>query len=441
MKNNIYKYVCLYAAYILFSCNSLSAQQKTASYDLFTRATDNTTISKFNGNTSDKLLMEEVFSSSKYFTITDLGKNITDTVLNTPVMYINCNDTFFYYHSVQASAAYYIQDTLFITFGYGLMTYVRKNNHFESGGITYFNTDKRFYNIIGYKDGKLILGNQRFEGEFIYGIASYDVRKNIFINEYIYPAGTSVLLNYNDIFNAFASNGKFISVMHLINPVIHLLDYDLNLIDTVNFTVNDDFRLTKRILDTNVAVNKHVLSADRPKEIIMFLDKINILDYYSNTKQIFINDSVLLILTRRMQSDTCDIIKLNIRSKAHEIIRSYPEYGYSSPYVHLNIGDIVPLFDDGTFIGYNTRLDSTDENFIYYINCYKSDLLSVDSNTLLLEDRKNQLQNVNLDNYDNIIVFDEYFCKSCFEKKARESGILFIFKRKVTDKKRKLSII
>lgn len=280
-------------------------------------------------------------------------------------------------------------------------------------------------NIVSYHNNALILANQDFDGNKKYTIVIYDIPTNKIIKQTEREVGNSMLLHYYDVYNAFCSNQKYISIMNTITPKLYLYDYNLNLSDSIDFAFNEDYKKTLFILDTNVAVNKTVIQPQYPKNIIMLLDNIELLNLYSNMKQMFVNDSTLLIITQRYKSDTCDIIKINIKNHIKEIILSYPKYGKISPYTALSLSSTIPLFNNGIFMYHTADLDSNEENIIYSIDLYYSDILDFKNNFICLEDRKNQEVKVNVKDYDGVIVFDDYFCKPCFSTDKRRYLLIY----------------
>lgn len=280
-------------------------------------------------------------------------------------------------------------------------------------------------NIVSYHNNALILANQDFDGNKKYTIVIYDIPTNKIIKQTEREVGNSMLLHYYDVYNAFCSNQKYISIMNTITPKLYLYDYNLNLSDSIDFAFNEDYKKTLFILDTNVAVNKTVIQPQYPKNIIMLLDNIELLNHYSNMKQMFVNDSTLLVITQRYKSDACDIIKIHIKNHIKEIILSYPKYGKISPYTALSLSSTIPLFNNGIFMDHTADLDSNEENIIYSFDLHYSDILDFKNNFICLEDRKNQEVKVNIKDYDGVIVFDDYFCKPCFSTDKRRYLLIY----------------
>lgn len=361
-------------------------------------------------------MLIERYIQDSFFCIVSFDKDriIIDTIQNIPHKYINEQDTFYYYPVILSPSLYYIKDTLFFASGHTIVSYYRDNGHFYFNDYVYLDNDIQLPNIVSYHNNILVLFTQRFDENKRYYIVTYDLQAHQLTKQIAIDIGNSVLLHYYDTYNVFCGNQKYISVMNTIKPELYLYDYDLNLVDSIDFAFNKDYEKTLLILDTNVAVNKEYVQPQYPKNIIMLLDNIEILNYYSNIKQMFVDDSTLFIITNRYNSDSCDIVKINTKNHTQKIILSYPKYGTISPYTALSLSTISPLFDNGIFIDYNYELDSSEENIIYSIDLYYSDILDFGENIISLEDKARQEVKINVKDYDAVIIFDDYFCKPCF---------------------------
>lgn len=440
----VVKYAYFLVCIFFFKIGAYS-QQKINSFDLFNTSTDNYSIAKVNTNTEEKLLVLENYAPDSCFYIVELINDTIhiDTIANTPAMYIgNKKDTIWYYPAITTTSMFYAKDTLFVAFGRGFVTYIRKANHFGYNDYCYFNENDlpRLSNIIGYKDGSLIFGNQNYYGEKNYTLVAYDIKHKSLIKQIKIPTENSIFLHYYDMYNAFSSNSKYISVMNTIKPEISIYDYNLNLMDNIDFALNDDYKYTKLIVDTNISVNKDVISPLQPKITIKLLSDINILNYYSNIKQTFIDDTTLIVLTNKMNKDSCDIVKIDIKNHNKELLLTYPKYGIESPYTALNMTSNVPLFSKGLFIDYDAKIDSSEENLTYYIDIYSSSCLDFSPKTIILEDKKQNIINVNTKEYEGFIIFDDYFCKECFAANNKNKKLLLIYYSSAADKVRRLSL-
>ncbi|MBR1775382.1 MAG: hypothetical protein IJ759_07675 [Bacteroidales bacterium] len=441
-KNKYAHLVCILLV-IIINCSKIYGQNRLHSFVLFTRETADSYISKINTNEDEILLLEEVYSPSSTFNIISVKKDTfqVDTVEKFLLKYSdNEDDNRYYYPTISATSLYYIKDTLFISFKYGIATYKKQRNHFILDNITYFSNNELLSDIIGINNTNLILGNQYFSSSKYYRIALYDFNTKTIQNIVQMDMNNSIMFHYYDSYNAFASNNKYVSVINIIEPKIYLFDYNLNLIDSIDFSFNLDYKITKSIVDTNFIINQTIVQPNLPKNIIMILDSIGIQNYYANVKQTFVNDSILLVLTQRMKVDSCDLIKVNIQTKQSEIILSFPKYGMDSPYVPLFMGSMIPIFKHGYFVDYNTKLDEEEENIIYSLDLYYSKTLDFDTDVILLEDRKENIVEVNPKNYDGIIVFDEYLCKVCFSNKLKNSKLLFIYYKSGINKINRLTL-
>lgn len=437
------KYVC--ESYILFFVvifvNNVCAQEKTHSFNLFTRETTHSYLTKINTNTDEELLLEEQYSPCASFNVISLDKDTfqIDTVENFLARYIYNGEEYAYYPVVTANSVFYIKDTLLVLFGKGMAMYTKRDNHFILYDVIYFSNNKIFNNIVGEKDGYLIIGNQCFADNKYYELALYDIKTKEIQKIIQRDMGNSIMLHYYDIYNAFASNDKYISLMNMIEPRVYLYDYNLNLIDSIDFAFNDDYKRTKTIIDTNFSINSSIIKPDYPKNIIILLDTLDVLNLYSNSKQMFVNDSILLVLTMRMQEDSCDLVQINTNDKQSNILLSFPKTGMTSPYTVINIGSTMPLLSKGYFFDYNTQLDSNEENIIYSLDLFYSKVLDFSAKVLLLEDRKANLIKVNLNEYEGVIVFDEYLCKTCFAKELKDAKLLFVYYGSNMDKVHRLT--
>lgn len=445
MNKLIIKYACFLVCILLLVYNAV-AQEKKQSFDLFFRETDNSSIAKINTNTDERLLLLEEYEQSPYiyFATIDEDTIVLDSINNILASYIiESNDTSYYYPVILANSVYYINDTLFVSFGRGLITYIRKDRHFEFNSCYYFEELKpeiRLSTIVGYKNGKLVLSSQVFNKEKSYIISLYDIQNHKILKQKNIYAGNSILLHYYDIYNAFSSNENYISFINTIEPKVYLYDYNLELVDSIAFSLNEDYKKTQHLLDTNVSVNQKIISPEYSKSVIMLLDKLNILDYYSNFKHSFIDNTSLIIFTQRRGVDTCDIIKLNMATHDKQVILSFPKYGTDSPFTALIPTMNIPLFSQGMFVDYTTKLDDAQEKIIYSVDLYFSDILNFSQTKMIFTDKKNNEVSIELKDYEGVIVFDDYFCRECFVSSHKNDKLLFIYYNSDIDKARRLSI-
>ena len=172
----------------------------------------------------------------------------------------------------------------------------------------------------------------------------------------------------------------------------------------------------------------------------MLLDKLNILDYYSNFKHSFIDNTSLIIFTQRKGMDTCDIIKLNTMTHDKKIILSFPKYGTASPFTALIPTMNVPLFSNGMFVDYTTKLDDAQEKIVYSVDLYFSDILNFSQTKMIFTDKKNNEVSIELKDYEGVIVFDDYFCRECFVSNHKNDKLLFVYYDSNIEKVRRLSI-
>ncbi len=421
---------CVCILLIVLIANVTFAQEKLYSFELFKRSTDDSFIGKIKNNIGAVMLLEEFMgdmdTTLRIITVKDDIVKI-DT-LEHFIVKSYYDDSTYYYPHISPSSMYCTKDRLFILFsGSGIATYTYQDGKFDYDDITYFEDGIHFKNIVGIKDDKLILGMQDFSKNENYQIALYDINTKQITNSTQKYLGNSIMYNYIGIYNSFAANDRYISLMNMMEPVVYLYDYNLQLKDSINFAFNEDWKITKHIVDTNFALNKAVVIPNEPKNIIYLLDTINIMKYYANQKQLFVNDSILLILTKRMNVDSSDWLKLNINTKESKIILSCPKSGKTSPYVSLGNGTDMALFDKGIFTDYERELDEEEESIVYSLDVYYSDVLDFSTKTILLEDRKQNLLEVNPNDYDAVIVFDSYLCKTCFTKELENAKLLFIY--------------
>lgn len=417
--------------FFLISPNGF-AQKQIGNFDLFTTEIDNFSIAKVNTSTNEHLLLKESFTPNESFVIyTLMGNNIyEDTIKNIPIQRISNTDTILYYPSIRADGVYYIKDTLFVSLGKKIVMYTRENKHFVFNKIFDLlegdTNNSRFPQIIGYSNNKLFIANQQFETDKHYSLAVYDLNvRKITKEEYLY-VGNSILLQYYDLFNSFAFYDNTIYFLNIIEPKVYLLDNDLKLKDSIDFSFNTDYQITQKLLDTNVSINQSIITPNKPKDIIYLLETIGILQYYLNTKLTTINDSIILVNTWRLNEDSCDIIKINTLTKEKSILLTYPKYGKQSAYTSLSNSRITPIYKDGIFFNYSTALDSLEENIVYTLHLYYSPLLSFNPPKLSLQDRKLKETEISLNEYDYIIVFNEFLCKTCFTRQTRDKKLLFI---------------
>ncbi len=421
---------------VVLIANVTFAQEKLYSFELFKRSTDDSFIGKIKNNIGAVMLLEEfmdVDTTMRIITVKD-GIVKIDT-LEHFIVKSYYDDSTYYYPIIEARSMYCTKDRLFIAFKRGIATYTYQDGKFDYDDITYFEEgthfafeDGKYYSyIMGIHNDKLVLGEQYFSDGGNYLIALYDINSKQITNSIQKYLGNSIMYHYYDVFNSFAANDRYISLMNMMEPVVYLYDYNLQLKDSINFAFNEDWKITKHIVDTNFALNKAVVIPNEPKNIIYLLDTINIMKYYANQKQLFVNDSILLILTKRMNVDSSDWLKLNINTKESKIILSCPKSGKTSPYVSLGNGTDMALFDKGIFTDYERELDEEEESIVYSLDVYYSDVLDFSTKTILLEDRKQNLLEVNPNDYDAVIVFDSYLCKTCFTKELENAKLLFIY--------------
>ncbi len=454
MKNNkLFNYAAIIGC-IIFLTNVLVAQEVINTLEVFQRPTDATSITKINTNTDEKLFVEETYESeNEYFNIIFLCNKDSiyiDTVRRTTALFINkYGDTTYYHPATLSNAFYYIKDTLFCNLdGTGIAIYTKEKNHFKPNDLILFDNsikNLKLNNIIGYKNGNLIIANQMFDSYGLnYNIALFDLHNKKITKTHKFDFGNSIMLNFYNINNVYATNKNLISIMNLIKPQMYLLDYNLNIVDSIDFTFNNDYKTTQHHLDTNVSVNKSLIDYKNPKMVIILLENIKQLNYSLNMKQMFVNDSTLLVLSKELLKDTCDAIRINIKTKQKEILFKYPFWG-DSPYTSLNSENIIPLFSNGIFVYDSTALTDDEENVKYFLKTYHSQELDFSNKNneivtkrLDLEDRKKNKVSVDINDYDAVIVFDMYLCKTCFAKEYTNTKILFIDNDSSKDKMSRL---
>lgn len=431
---NVVKYVALIGC-ILLSIDSIVAQDSIASFYLFQRETSFLEVAKINTNTNEILLLEDLSEDPKYINIISLYDNdsiFIDTIDNIPIIKIYEDDDSTCSYDTSYSTPfsynfYYIKDTLFFGFDYGIATYIKNDeNRFKLNNVLSF--DEKFHkmyldHIIGYTQNKVVVAKSYFSSDYDYIIALYDTKEKTFTKMVKFNLGNSILLNYKSLHNNFASNNKYISIMNLIKPEAYLLDYDLNIVDTIDFSLNDEYKITQHYIDSICYLYRNLITPKDPKNIIYLLDTIKQLEYSFNMKQMFLDDTTLIFTTNKLFKDTCEAILVNTNSKEKKLLFQYPMWGYHR-YTRLNDLYNMSLWNNGLFTAVRETLSKDEEHIDYYLDIFYSKELDfrqkekTEKTTLLkLTDRKLRNIEINTKDYDYIVVFDVYLCKTCFVNK------------------------
>lgn len=436
-----------FLAYLLFLLPlGISAQENLHHFKLFQRDNKRNEIVKVNTFPDEIVLFETNDDNPNLLNIIFFQNDtiFVDTMENISISYVyEVNDTTFTHttHPVfLADQLFYTSDSLFARFSKGIVLFTRRNNHFSLENTFLFEDSvsipgteiSLLGSLVGYKDGKMILGKQYFEDDDCrncYVLAVYDLHKQKFEAVKRFDLGNNIMMHYNESYRAFACGKNQIAFMDPIKPIVRLFDYHLEPIDSIDFAMNDEYRHTQYLLDTNISLNKEVIHPNQPKVAMMLLEQTGVWRNYGNLKLKFINDHNLLILTRRQGGDSLDMIKINTKTKKKEVILSFSTNDTASPYRSLVGSSSFRIFNNGIFFNAPAELSEDEEHIDYFLDVFYSGKLDF-SNKLMLEDRKKNVSEVNLTQYEYIIVFDEYLCKNCFSKTLQDANLLFIYTKK-----------
>lgn len=420
----------------------ISAQEELHHFKLFQRDNERNEVVKVNTLSNEVVLFETNDENPNLLNIIFFQNDtiFMDTMDNISVSYIyEVNDTTFTHISYPfflADQLFYTSDSLFARFSKGIVLFTKRNNHFSWDNTFLFDDSisipvteiSLLNNLVGYKDGKLILGKQSFEEDSCsncYALAVYDLHKQKFGPVKLFDLGNNIMMHYNDSYRAFACGKNQIAFMDPIKPIVRLFDYNLEPIDSIDFAMNDEYLHTQYLLDTNISLNKEIIHPNQPKVTMMLLEQTGVWRNSGNLKLKFINDHDLLIVTRRTGGDSFDIMKINIKTKKKEVILSFSKKDNTSPYQSLVWSSSFRIFNNGIFFNSPTELSEDEDHIDYYLDVFYSKELDF-SNKLTLEDRKGNVSDVDLTQYDHIIVFDKYLCKNCFSKTLQDANLLFI---------------
>ena len=421
----------------------LFAQEKTHRFRLFQRENERNEIVKVNTFSNEVVLFEINDNNPELLNLIFFQNDtiIMDTMENISISYVyEVNDTAFTHttHPIfLADQLFYTTDSLFARFSEGIVLFTRRNNHFSLENTFVFDTGvsapgikiSLLSSLVGYKNGKLILGKQHFEDDSCkscYALAVYDLSKQKLETVKRFDLGNNIMMHYNESYRAFACSENQIAFMDPIKPIVRLFDYHLEPIDSIDFAMNDEYRHTQYLLDTNVSLNKEVIHPNQPKVTMMLLEQIGVWRNSGNLKLQFMNDHNLLILARRQGGDSFDMIKINTKTKEKEVILSFSTNDTASPYRSLVWSSSFRIFNNGIFFNAPAELSEDEEHIDYYLEIFYSEWFDF-SNKLALEDHKGKVSDVDLTRYKYVIVFDKYLCKNCFSKTLQDANLLFIY--------------
>ena len=296
MKTSYFKYVSL-IGYILFVNINIYSQELLASFTINTD--DEAELVKINTN-EDAVMFFDCLSNKDSLILYKIDGNNMDVL---KIKNVSVSDGQQVYYSSPYSM-FYTKDTLFVTFGEYCAMYASKDMKLSKIIPLIDTVDgiDGYYSIVGYRDKKLILADDLYYHK---GLKDYtkcnlvcvDVEKESITDRKTIDFGNAILLNTRSNINIFCSDTKYISVMHTIKPIVYILDYNLDIIDSILFNKTVGYRQSEIMLDS--VFNEDLIQdcINSPKTSIYILnEKFDIYNKGYNLKQCFLGNNQLIFV-------------------------------------------------------------------------------------------------------------------------------------------------
>lgn len=271
---------------------------------------------------------------------------------------------------------------LFTTYGYGIAEYERNDTAWfvkEVFPITdEFNTAK-YHRIIGVCGNKVVIACDMYYNNPIekYGdcsLAVYDLEEKRISRERVFNFDKAVFLSLYSFVNLFACHKEHISLLNPLKSEVYLLDYDLNVSDTLQFPLQEGYAATEKCLNELFTPEVITLCDKAPKNPVLILHPNLVLSkentYGFNTKQCFVDkDNLLIEYSLFGKEKGAEFFKLNLRTRQSERVFSF-SCKEQSVLDDLIWKEELPVFKDGTFFRTTLKPSQDEENIVGGLDMY-----------------------------------------------------------------------
>lgn len=284
--------------------------------------------------------------------------------------------------------ALYLNDTLLVSYGDALALAIKTKNgyEFDQAFILYDSvTNISTYNIVGYNNGVVVLVdcewyNRKINNYQNYYLISYDIKKEKIINTRYFNFGNAILYNMLKNVNLFTWFNDKIALLHPFKPITYIMDFNLNVVDSVEFRIQSDYTLgEKTINNIDRDFITQILTQHTPKNMMYIL--VDVLDfynkYYYNIKQRFIDkDNILVCYKEATKNDAGEksLAVLNLKNKTSKYLFSFI---YDSPFGDIYYNEQMPLFRNGILFKQEEKLTEDEQDIIYSLDMYYSKQLDM----------------------------------------------------------------
>lgn len=286
--------------------------------------------------------------------------------------------------------ALYSNDTFLVSYGNVLALATKTDNgyEFEQAFVLYDSvTNISTYTIVGYDNGIVVLAdyewyNRKLENYQNYYLISYDIEKEKIINTRSFNWGNVIFYNMFANANLFSWFDEKIAMLHPLKPITYIMDFNLNIKDSIVFNIQSDYTIGEKILNN---IDKDFISqcliSHAPKNMIYIL--VDVLDfynkYYYNIKQHFIDkENILICYKEATENDSGEksLAVLNLKNKTSKYLFSFV---YDSPLGDIYHNEQMPLFRKGILFKQEEKLTEDEQDIIYSLDMYYSKSLDLGS--------------------------------------------------------------
>ncbi len=380
------KAVILKRLYILFACfvfpfygNYLSAQSLLKEFDnLFLTGTEEAFLTKVATYTDKKMFFLSA-EDLEFIPVFELKGEaiIKDSIPN--VRIVTGEDRF---HWTIPTSMIFSEGKLFTTYGYGIAEYERDDKAWfikEVFPITDDIYNAKYHRIIGVCGNKVVIAcdmyyNNPIEKYGDYTLAIYDLEEKRISRERVFNFDRAIFLNLYSFVNLFSCSKERISFLNPLKSEVYLLDYDLNVSDTLGFPSQDGYEATEKRLNELFTPEVILLCDKAPKNPVLILHQNLVFSkdnaYGLNTKQCFIDEDNLLIEYSLFgKGGAAEFFKLNLKTRQAERVFSY-SYKEQPDLDDLIWKEELPIFNDGTYFKTTMKPSQDEENIVGGLDMY-----------------------------------------------------------------------
>ncbi len=284
--------------------------------------------------------------------------------------------------------ALFSNDTLLVSYGDALALAVKTENgyEFDQAFVLYDSiVNITTYSIVGYNNGVVVLVdyewyNRKIDNYQNYCLIAYDIKKEKIINSRSFNWDNAILYNMFSNANLFSWLENKIGMLHPLRPITYIMDFNLNIVDSVEFKIQSDYTLGEKIIN-NIDRDfiTQILTQHTPKNMMYML--VDVLDfynkYYYNIKQRFIDkDNILICYKEATENDAGEksLAVLNLKNKNTKYLFSFI---YDSPFGDIYYNEQMPLFKNGILFKQEEKLTKDEQDIIYSLDMYYSKQLDL----------------------------------------------------------------